>query len=85
MFWICYGEYVGNPMHFVKYLLAKLVYESTEWEYKYYVADSLQNIPQSKHKVHSLKEILTPMDVDTRSGDDIARDVINNAGITILE
>ena len=85
MFWICYGEYVGNPRNFVKYLLAKLVYESTEWEYKYYVADSLQCIPQSKYKVHSLREIMTPANIDSRSGEEIAIDIINKAGITIME
>jgi DNA-binding cell septation regulator SpoVG len=56
--------------------------ESSEWEYRYYVADSLQAMPQNKYKVHSLKEILHPKEEDTRSGDDIAEDVMRKAGLT---
>ena len=42
---------------------------------------SLQLIPQNSHIIASFDEILHPEKVDTRNGDEIASDVIKNAGL----
>lgn len=49
--------------------------------YRFYIADSLQNIPQNKYIGKRLYDIIYPTPVDTRSGDEIAADVINKLGL----
>lgn len=50
--------------------------------YRFYIADSLQLATQNKHLVKSLHDILYPKPIDTRTGDEIAADVIKAAGLT---
>lgn len=50
--------------------------------YRFYVTNSLQNIPQSKYCTASFSEILKPKPKDTRTGDEIALDVMQKAGLS---
>lgn len=50
--------------------------------YHSYIARSLQLIPQSQHLIPTYEEILNPKEVDVRTGDQIAADIINKAGLT---
>lgn len=50
--------------------------------YRFYITNSLQNIPQNKYCTTSFSEIIKPKKVDQRSGDEIALDVIKKAGLS---
>lgn len=52
--------------------------------FRNYVTDSLQIIPQRKYIAKRYAEMVDFTPKDTRSGDDIAADVIERAGLTIL-
>ena len=56
-----------------------------EWICRHYVANSLRIIPESKQISNTLYEIMHPAPVDTRTGEEITRDVCERAGITIIE
>ena len=56
-----------------------------EWEYRYYVADSLRFIPENKHYSKSLREILNPAPVDNRSVEEITEDICRRAGIKKID
>ena len=66
----------------MQYVKARLEQEKRELAYRYYVADSLRLVPQNKCKVHRLIEIYHPeMIQEEKTGDEIAADVIQNAGL----
>ena len=70
----------------MRYVKARLEEEGRIWTYRFYVADSLQNIPQNKHIQTSLYEfIYKPEPIDERTGDEIAADVISRAGLVFGE
>lgn len=65
-------------------MMARLEQEVREIAFKNYVADSLQAIPQHKHLTKRYAELVDFSAVpDTRSGREIANDIIKGAGITI--
>lgn len=49
--------------------------------YRFYVSDSLFYYGQNKHLVKRYAEIIKPRQVDNRSGDEIAEDVITRLGL----
>jgi hypothetical protein len=49
--------------------------------YRFYVTDALQNIPQNRYNPKRFYDILYPRPEDDRSGDEIAAEVIRNAGL----
>lgn len=51
------------------------------WEY---VAEALRLAPQQKYPTRHLRELLNPKTQDTRSGDEIAADVIKAAGLELV-
>lgn len=51
------------------------------WEY---VAESIRLAPQSKYINVTLRDVLHPRPQDTRSGDEIAADVIKAAGLELV-
>lgn len=65
----------------MRYVLARIEEDSREEAYRIYVCKSLQLIPQNKCLTKDYLDILAPQEVDPRSGDDIALDVIANAGL----
>lgn len=66
----------------MRYVKARLEEEERTWTYRFYVANSLQNIPQGKHLQSTLHDIIyNPQPVDTRTGDEIAADIIFRAGL----
>lgn len=54
-----------------------------EEAYRIYVTRSLQLIPQNQHIVKAYDEIIHPVEVDNRSGDEIAADIIERAGLKL--
>ena len=65
----------------MRYVVARLQEDSRDMTYRFYIADSLQNIPQNKYIGKRLYDIMYPKQEDTRSGDEIAADVINRLGL----
>lgn len=57
--------------------------------YRFYVANSLQNIPQGKHMTLTLYDLLyNPVEdeeEDERTGDEIAIDIMTRAGLVFEE
>lgn len=51
------------------------------WEY---VAEALRLAPQQKYPISHLRELLHPKPQDTRTGDEIAADVIKAAGLELV-
>lgn len=55
--------------------------EALRWEY---VAEALRLAPQQKYLTQHLRDMLRPKPQDTRSGDEIAADVIKAAGLELV-
>lgn len=53
--------------------------------YRYYIARSLQLIPQDKYVTMSLNELLNSKPADNRTGDEIVVDVMEQAGLSFGE
>ena len=67
----------------MRYVDARLDEYTREEAYRFYVTRSLQLAPQQKHLIDSFMDILkNTKKVDTRSGDEIAADVISRAGLS---
>ena len=66
----------------MRYVLAKLVEYDHDKAYRIYVTKSLQLIPQSQYLQASYMDTISgKIKRDTRSGDEIASDVIISAGL----
>lgn len=65
----------------MRYVEARFDKYQREEAYRIYVTRSLQLAPQGKNLVKTYEEILKPENNDTRSGDEIAKDVILKAGL----
>lgn len=65
----------------MRYVEARAEETSRDEAYRFYVAKSLQLIPQSKYISVDLKNILNPEKVDNRNADEIASEVMKNAGL----
>ena len=63
-------------------MIARYEEYDRERAYRIYVTKSLQLIPQSKYITVEFAEALNPNNIEDRSGEDIAIDVIKNAGLT---
>ena len=66
----------------MRYVEARLEQGKRDEAYRIFVTESLRLAPQSKYITKSLNDILNEK-VDTRSGDEIAMDVILNAGLKL--
>lgn len=66
----------------MRYVNARYEQEYRDMAYRFYITNSLQNIPQNKYCTTSFSEIIKPKKVDQRSGDEIALDVIKKAGLS---
>lgn len=66
----------------MRYVVARFEEQQREMAYRNYVTRSLQLIPQNSYITASFDEILHPEKIDTRTGDEIAEDVIAKAGLT---
>ena len=67
----------------MRYVVARLQEYGREMTYRFYVANSLQNIPQNKYTTMSLYDLLyNENDInDERTGEEIALDIIQRAGL----
>ena len=73
----------------MRYVVARLEDFSREMTYRFYVANSLQNIPQGKYTALTLYDVLySPVESeeeDDRTGDEIAIDIMTRAGLVFEE
>lgn len=78
LFWLCYGEYKGNPRHFKCYLLSKYKEYANEVAYKMYITDSIYYYMQENKSINIryMDMIHQSREVDERTGDEIAIDII---------
>lgn len=66
------------------YAITRYSKEYREFAYKNYIADSLQLNPQNKYLTTKYIDLVdNNRVVDTRSADEIALDVISNAGLVM--
>lgn len=63
----------------MRYVEARIEEYNRDEAYRFYITRSLQLVPQNKYLKDSYFDVLTPKKVDTRSGDDIVRDVMARA------
>lgn len=66
----------------MRYVTARFNNEQRELAYRIYVTDSLQLIPQNSYRTQRFYD-LTEKEVDNRTGDEIALDVIKKAGLKL--
>lgn len=66
-------------------MIAKINSDIRDWNYRHYVANSLRGINRNESYNLTLYEMLNPKPVDTRTGDEIAADIINKAGLKFKE
>lgn len=69
----------------MRYVEARITEYSREEAYRIYITKSLQLIPQSKYLTLDFKDAITPKKVDTRSGEQIALDIMKAAGLSFKE
>ena len=66
------------------YLKERLKAENEGIAYRYYISDSLFYIGQNMHLTKKYRDIIHPPKEDTRTGDEIAMDVITRAGLKVI-
>lgn len=67
----------------MRYVEARVEENNRDEAYRIFVTRSLQLIPQSKYITKDFNDILHPEKVDNRTADEIASDVIKNAGLIL--
>ena len=55
--------------------------DALRWEY---VAEAIRLAPQQRYPTSHLRDLLNPRPCDTRTGDEIAADVIKAAGLELV-
>ena len=65
----------------MRYVEARFEEFNREHAYRIFVTRSLQLIPQNKYLNQDYKDFITPKKIDNRSGEEIALDMIKNAGL----
>lgn len=68
----------------MRYVVARFQTEQRETAYRIYVTDMLYLHGQNKTSSVRFEEIIKRKDADNRTGDEIADDVINRAGLTLI-
>lgn len=66
----------------MRYVEARLSEQIREDAYRIYITRSLQLIPQNRYITMDFMDVLDTKNVDNRSGEDIAIDVIKGAGLS---
>lgn len=65
----------------MRYVEARIDEYNREEAYRFYISKSLQLIPQNKYLKVEYTDLLKPQEVDLRSADEIAADIIQRAGL----
>lgn len=66
----------------MRYVKAKVEEWDREKSYRLYVTRSLQLIPQNQYITTDFADVLSPKKIEKRSGEQIAIDIIKNAGLS---
>lgn len=67
----------------MRYVVARYNQEQRETAYRIFVTESLALIPQNKYLQNKYIDMIQIKHTDNRSGDEIARDVINRIGLKV--
>ena len=67
----------------MRYVEARIEENYRDEAYRIYVTRSLQLAPRGESLVASYNDIINPKKQDTRTGDEIARDIISRAGLRL--
>lgn len=68
----------------MRYVEARLTRDNRDSVYRIYVTDALQGIPQQKFSNKRYIDLIQPVKVDTRTGDEIAAEVIKKLGLKVV-
>lgn len=68
----------------MRYYAAKYADYQREAAYRIYVTDSLYLQGQGKAFSRRYSDLIKPAAIDTRTGDEIAEDIIKKLGITVI-
>ena len=66
----------------MRYVEARIEEDLREEAYRIFVTRSLQLIPQNQYLTINFEDVLNPQLADDRTGDEIAADVMNAAGLS---
>lgn len=67
----------------MRYVMAKKAEHDEEVVFRTYLAESVRLGAQNKYLRKSYFDVVHPQPIDTRSGDEIAEDVINRLGLKV--
>lgn len=67
----------------MRYVLAELEKEQRTEAYRIYITDSMYYKAQNKYITVRYYDLLQPKELDDRTGDEIAQDVINRLGLIV--
>ena len=66
----------------MRYVESRFEQQKRNDTYRYYVCDSFQLAPQGQYRTYTLREIYYPESIeDEKTGDEIATEVMVNAGL----
>ena len=69
----------------MRYVEARIDKYNRDETYRIFITESLRLAPQGKYITKSYGDMFEKRQIDARSGDEIAMDVITNAGLTFGE
>ena len=85
--WLCMGEYKGNNIKtLLRYALARYTSHQRDMAYRIYVTESLRAIGKGGYIKPHFTDLIKPKKPkteDTRTGEQIAFDVLNRIGIEV--
>ena len=91
--WLCLGEYRGikTIKAFMRYAVARYQSQQRDLAYRIYVAECLRMVTENTAKISNgsytvakFEDILNPKQVENRTGEEIAADIIKLAGIEVI-
>lgn len=80
----CYGEYQGNRKNikaYIRYVVAKLEQERETTAYRVYMSENIRTLSGVKISFWDWTHPTTTQKQETRTGDEIAFDIIKRAGL----
>lgn len=85
--WLCMGDFKSNSIKtFLRYALARYTSHQRDMAYRIYVCESLRAVGKGGYIKSHFADIIKPKKKapeDTRTGEEIAFDVLNRIGIEV--
>ena len=67
----------------MRYVIARIEEHKREMAYRYYITDSMYFMPRNQAPNERFYDLVNSGPPDTRSGDEIAIDIITRAGLVV--